>query len=122
MTLALDDFADDCRPNLKKYPNGYPGDAEPPFERQERVYKKPRRRVRYTCHKCSTEYAGSKVCTNCGQEKCEETIRNPYVTIGTSIDSADTLTSPRPKKTEKQFDPEVVKSVEAKLAQLSTSA
>lgn len=91
-------------PNLKKYPNGYPGDAEPPFERQERVYKKPRRRVRYTCHKCSTEYAGSKVCTNCGQEKCEETIRNP------------------PKKTEKQFDPEVVKSVEAKLAQLSTSA
>jgi len=71
---------------------------------------------------CSTEYAGSKVCTNCGQEKCEETVRNPCVTIGTSIDSADILTTFRPKRTEKQSDPEVVKSVEAKLAQLSSSA
>lgn len=70
--------ADFSSPNLRKYPNGYPGDVEPPFERQERVWKKPRRRVRYTCHKCSTHYAsGSKTCPNCGQEKCDETIRDP---------------------------------------------
>lgn len=67
-----------CSPSRSKYPHGYPGDVQAPVERQERVLKKPRRRVRYTCHKCSTIYtSGSKTCSNCGQEKCDATIRDP---------------------------------------------
>ncbi|RDW62876.1 uncharacterized protein DSM5745_08442 [Aspergillus mulundensis] len=65
-----------------KYPDGYPGDAEPPFEPPARTWKKPRQRVRYTCHECSTVYrSGQKNCANCGQEKCAETIRDPCVPL-----------------------------------------
>ncbi|KAK2798740.1 hypothetical protein FQN50_008721 [Emmonsiellopsis sp. PD_5] len=44
-------------PKLKKYPDGYPGDAEPPVEPQERVWRKPRRR--------------------CEHERCKDCIRDP---------------------------------------------
>ncbi|KAK1145996.1 hypothetical protein N8T08_003644 [Aspergillus melleus] len=33
-------------PKLEKYPDGYPGDVEPPLELPPRTWKKPRRRVR----------------------------------------------------------------------------
>ncbi|RAQ65474.1 hypothetical protein COH20_009088 [Aspergillus flavus] len=83
---------------LDKYPDGYPGDAEPPAEPPARTWKKPRLRVRYTCHKCSTMYrSGEKTCANCGQEKCSETIRDP------------------PKKQKPEPDPEVVRRVEERL-------
>ncbi|KAE8413197.1 hypothetical protein BDV36DRAFT_269144 [Aspergillus pseudocaelatus] len=83
---------------LDKYPDGYPGDVEPPAEPPARTWKKPRLRVRYTCHKCSTMYrSGEKTCLNCGQEKCSETIRDP------------------PKKQKPEPDPEVVRRVEERL-------
>ncbi|KAE8132665.1 hypothetical protein BDV38DRAFT_287583 [Aspergillus pseudotamarii] len=83
---------------LDKYPDGYPGDVEPPAEPPARTWKKPRLRVRYTCHKCSTMYrSGDKTCLNCGQEKCSETIRDP------------------PKKQKPEPDPEVVRRVEERL-------
>lgn len=65
---------------LDKYPDGYPGDVEPPIERPLRVWKKPRMRVRYICHKCDTTYVpGENICTTCGEEKGPNTRRDPYV-------------------------------------------
>ncbi|KAB8228199.1 hypothetical protein BDV23DRAFT_62922 [Aspergillus alliaceus] len=89
---------------LHKYPDGYPGDAEPPVEPPARTWRKARQRVRYTCHQCSTLYqSGQKICSNCGQEKGPQTIRDP------------------PKKRKPEPDPEVVRRVEERLARATTS-
>ena len=67
-------------PKPNKYPDGYPGDVEPPVEMPARSWRKPRQRVRYTCHRCSTIYrSGEQYCSNCGQQKGPDTIRDPYV-------------------------------------------
>ncbi|BDD62725.1 hypothetical protein MPDQ_004482 [Monascus purpureus] len=88
-------------PKLHKYPDGYPGDVEPPKEPQQRVWRKPTRRVRYICHKCSTTYKpGDPKCSNCGQTKGPDTLRDP------------------PKKVKPEPDPEIVKQVEERLAKL----
>lgn len=64
-----------------KYPDGYPGDVGPPkLVKPERTFKKARRRVHYICHVCNTSYnEGAQTCGKCGQAKCAETIRIPYV-------------------------------------------
>ncbi|GFG19439.1 conserved hypothetical protein [Aspergillus udagawae] len=91
-------------PKPHKYPDGYPGDAEPPPEPPARTWKKPRQRVRYTCHKCSTLYGSRETtCSNCGQEKGPETIRDP------------------PKKHKPEPDPEILRRVEERLANMSTT-
>lgn len=91
-------------PKLHKYPDGYPGDAEPPFEPQERVWRKPRRRIRWTCDQCSTVFStGLKVCSKCNHERCKDCIRDP------------------PKKIKPEPDPELLRRVEEKLAQISVS-
>ena len=68
-------------PKLDKYPDGYPGDVDPPkLLKPERTFKKARRRVHYICHVCNTGYNdGANTCVKCGQAKCEATIRIPYV-------------------------------------------
>ncbi|CDM30816.1 hypothetical protein DTO013E5_537 [Penicillium roqueforti] len=87
---------------LDKYPDGYPGDADPPKPRPERTFKKPRRRVHYQCHVCETWFQGNaKTCLNCGQAKCDETIRIP------------------PKRVKPETSPEVLKSLEEKLAAMA---
>ncbi|RHZ51379.1 uncharacterized protein CDV56_101746 [Aspergillus thermomutatus] len=87
-----------------KYPDGYPGDAEPWTEPPARTWKKPRQRVRYTCHKCSTLYGSRETtCSNCGQEKGPETIRDP------------------PKKHKPEPDPEILRRVEERLANMSAT-
>ncbi|KAL4904964.1 hypothetical protein BDW74DRAFT_153883 [Aspergillus multicolor] len=92
---------DNRRAKHDKYPDGYPGDAEPPFEPPARTWKKPRQRVRYTCHECSTLYrSGQNHCANCGQERCAETIRDP------------------PKRHKPEPDPEIVQRVEERLASI----
>ncbi|KAF4179986.1 hypothetical protein CNMCM8694_003424 [Aspergillus lentulus] len=92
------------RPKPHKYPDGYPGDAEPPSEPPARTWKKPRQRVRYTCHKCSTQYRSRETtCSNCGQEKGPETIRDP------------------PKKNKPEPDPEILRRVEERLANMSAT-
>ncbi|BCR88546.1 uncharacterized protein ACHE_41110S [Aspergillus chevalieri] len=92
-------------PKLRKYPDGYPGDAEPPIEIPQRTWRKPRQRVRYTCHVCTTLYrAGERNCSNCGQERGPSTIRDP------------------PKKIRPEFDPEVVMRVQERLAQMNIGA
>lgn len=61
-----------------KYPDGYPGDAEPPKIKPERTYRRVRQRVHYICHVCTTGYnEGANVCAKCGQAKGAETIRIP---------------------------------------------
>ncbi|PGH05534.1 hypothetical protein GX51_02872 [Blastomyces parvus] len=91
-------------PKLNKYPDGYPGDAEPPFEPQERVWRKPRRRVRWTCHNCSKLFqAGDRSCPSCQHERCTDCIRDP------------------PKKIKPEPDPELLRRVEERLAKVTIS-
>ncbi|KAJ5165811.1 hypothetical protein N7492_006107 [Penicillium capsulatum] len=89
-------------PKLDKYPDGYPGDVDPPLLlKPDRTFKKPRQRVHYICHVCSSGYnEGANTCGKCGQAKCAETIRIP------------------PKKLKREPDPEVLRSLEEKLAAL----
>ncbi|KAK2766834.1 hypothetical protein FQN54_006148 [Arachnomyces sp. PD_36] len=88
-------------PKFHKYPDGYPGDAEPPIERPQRVWQKPRRRVRWTCHDCSKMFLeGERQCSKCGHDRCKECTRDP------------------PKKVKPAPDPEIVRRVEEKLAKL----
>ncbi|PYH42820.1 uncharacterized protein BP01DRAFT_124661 [Aspergillus saccharolyticus JOP 1030-1] len=83
---------------LNKYPYGYPGDAEPPAELPARTWKKPRQRVRYFCHRCNNAYqARETVCSHCGQEKGDETIREPK------------------RKERPEPDPEIARRVEERL-------
>ncbi|EZF74561.1 hypothetical protein H105_03762 [Trichophyton soudanense CBS 452.61] len=90
---------------MDKYPDGYPGDAEPPFEPQERVWRKPRRRVRWTCHECSSMFTGGeKICLQCHHERCGDCIRDP------------------PKKIKPEPDPEILRRVEEKLALIDVSS
>ncbi|GLA19369.1 hypothetical protein AnigIFM62618_007038 [Aspergillus niger] len=91
-------------PKLGKYPHGYPGDVDAPAEPPARTWKKPRQRVRYTCHKCTTLYrSGERNCSNCGQEKGPETIRDP------------------PRRDKPKPDPEIVRRVEERLAKVRIS-
>lgn len=66
---------------LHKYPDGYPGDAEPPLEMyppMERVYRKTRTRVKWTCHSCSVVFKEkSKTCEKCNHERCDDCTRFP---------------------------------------------
>ena len=80
LMLLSKDSANCSRPKLHKHPDGYPGDAEPPIEMPQRQWRKPRQRVRYTCHICSSMYrAGERSCSGCGQERGPQTLRDPYV-------------------------------------------
>lgn len=74
----LEDILICDRPKLKKYPDGYPGDEDPPIERPSRTWKKPRMRVRYYCNKCDNLYKpGETNCNGCGEEKGPNTRRQP---------------------------------------------
>jgi len=68
----------------------------------KRVYKKPRQRVRWICDSCNEAFLErSKTCEKCGHGRCEKCIRIP------------------PKKVPKEPDPEVVASLQKKLAAVS---
>lgn len=43
----------------------------------ERVYKKPRQRVRYNCEHCTTQFTSKHECSGCGHERCENCPRYP---------------------------------------------
>lgn len=43
----------------------------------ERVEKKPRMRVRYTCHECNKTFGRDKTCSQCGHSRCNTCIRYP---------------------------------------------
>ncbi|KAK1977396.1 hypothetical protein LZ30DRAFT_692172 [Colletotrichum cereale] len=45
---------------------------------QDLIYKKPRQRVRRTCHECQTLFtAGSKTCSKCNHNRCTDCPRDP---------------------------------------------
>lgn len=66
-------------PKLDKWPNGYPDDvipAEP--ESIPRQWKKPRIRVRWTCHECRKLFMeGENQCANCSHDRCSDCEREP---------------------------------------------
>lgn len=48
------------------------------FQRQERTYRKPKLRVRWSCEKCSTLFIENREkCLNCGHDRCKTCIRDP---------------------------------------------
>lgn len=51
-------------------------DLDPPLRR---VYRKPRQRVRWSCHQCQATFLAFRNCGNCGHERCGLCIRSPYV-------------------------------------------
>ncbi|PYH89890.1 hypothetical protein BO71DRAFT_402692 [Aspergillus ellipticus CBS 707.79] len=91
-------------PKSRKHPHGFPGD-EIPMEPPARTWKRPRQRIRYKCHQCLTLYrSGQTNCSNCGQEKGPQTLRDP------------------PHKVKPQPDPEIVRRVEERLAKVRITA
>ena len=72
--------------------------------RQDLVYKKPRQRVRRTCHECQQLFTpGSKLCEGCGHVRCTDCPRDPYVDRNvTCVDCLLTIIL-RPKKDKYPF-------------------
>ncbi|KAH8154903.1 uncharacterized protein LAJ45_01435 [Morchella importuna] len=73
-------------PFKKNKPPGYydgcdPSDSErdePLPGRPKLVYKKPRRRVHWTCTKCNSTFStGAKICEGCGSQKKDTGVRDP---------------------------------------------
>jgi hypothetical protein len=100
-----------------KWPAGYPGDAEPESEDEadaerameqfRRIWRKPRRIVRWECEQCDSLFRqGSHLCPGCGHERCDDCRRSP-------------IKKPR---SEESFDPAVVAAVEAKLRALGVDS
>ncbi|KAF2396489.1 hypothetical protein EJ06DRAFT_533747 [Trichodelitschia bisporula] len=69
--------------------------------RSQRVFRRPRQRVRWTCDACSAGLLeGSRVCKVCGHEKCEGCVRIP----------------PKTQRTRPVYSPEAERAVHAWLA------
>lgn len=66
---------------LQRWPSGSPSDERPhsPFKADviQRVYKKPRVRVRYTCDHCDTVFVDRNTCVDCGHGRCKDCVRYP---------------------------------------------
>jgi len=74
-----------------KWPAGYPGDVaadsdgddddrdmEKPLEQFRRIWRKPRRIVRWECEQCHGLFRqGSPQCPGCGHERCDRCTRSP---------------------------------------------
>lgn len=61
-----------------KHAQGSPGDAPAkPVATVERVYRKPRQRVRWTCDRCQSPFSDRDRCGNCDHERCDDCVRSP---------------------------------------------
>lgn len=71
-----------------KWPSGYPGDvaadsaddaeAEQQLDQFRRIWRKPRRIVRWECEQCHSLFRqGSPLCPGCGHERCDKCTRSP---------------------------------------------
>lgn len=68
----------------------------------QRVYRKPRQRVRYTCHECSTPFQShNRMCEKCGHARCLECRDRPSH-----------------KSHKSRPDPRLVEAVDERLAQV----
>jgi hypothetical protein len=81
---------------LDKWPDGYPGDVIPGEpERNLRQWKKPRVRVRWTCHQCRKLFMeGEYQCANCSHTRCTTCDREP------------------PKRVSRQFSEQAITAVQ----------
>ena len=62
----------------EKWPQGSSKDEEPKMVATvQRVYKKPRQRVRWSCHACSTMFVDRERCRTCGHDRCKSCPRTP---------------------------------------------
>lgn len=52
-------------------------DETPMVHAVQRVYRKPRQRVRYTCENCETLFVTGNRCHECGHERCDTCHREP---------------------------------------------
>ncbi|ODA76735.1 hypothetical protein RJ55_08006 [Drechmeria coniospora] len=103
---------------------------------QELVYKKPRQRVRRTCHECQTQFrTGGKRCDGCNHIRCTDCPRDPARTdkypFGYPGDVFGPNSIPRYEcehckalfradaEVEPEPDPEILKSIMAKLDRLA---
>ena len=92
---------------LDKWPDGYPGDVIPAKATlmPSRQWKKPRIRIRWTCHVCRTLFVeGEKICAGCSHPRCAECHREP------------------PRREVIPPDPVVVQAVEEKLTSVPASS
>ncbi len=109
---------------LHKYPDGYPGDAEPPPELYpplQRQYRKTRTRVKWTCHSCSTFFKEkSKTCEKCNHERCDDCTRFPYADT-VLLQSVLANRYNRPKKVTPAPHPAIIQSLEQKIGKLKIS-
>nr|POE72211.1 hypothetical protein CFP56_12087 [Quercus suber] len=81
----------------EKWSMGSPGDekASPvPTSTVQRVYKKPRLRVRYTCEQCDSVFTERNVCTNCGHGRCKDCRRYPPLRTPTPGSTASAFAAP----------------------------
>ena len=72
-------------PNRERWTQGTPDERPPPIAGTnmigtvQRVYRKPRQRVRWTCDQCQSIFVERERCRECGHERCGTCTRNPYV-------------------------------------------
>jgi hypothetical protein len=65
-----------------------------PTQRPDRVYRRPRQRIRWVCEQCSTVFKeGSQVCSRCLHKRCDLCIRKPYVLFPHLARETDTNSS-----------------------------
>ena len=50
-----------------------------PLATIQRVYRKPRQRVRWRCDQCEQPFIEKDTCLSCGHQRCCKCIRTPYV-------------------------------------------
>ncbi|KAL1304516.1 hypothetical protein AAFC00_003503 [Neodothiora populina] len=67
----------------------------------QRVYRKPRQRIRYMCHTCNVPLLQSQNCDKCGHHRCPQCIRRPSI------------------KVRNEPDPRYVEAVERRLSSMS---
>lgn len=53
------------------------GQQPKPVTTVQRVYRKPRQRIRWTCHECETMFIDRKDCKSCGHARCRDCPRTP---------------------------------------------
>lgn len=51
------------------------------FPAVQRVYRKPRQRIRYMCHECDIPLLQATTCSKCGHQRCGQCRRRPSIKI-----------------------------------------
>jgi hypothetical protein len=85
-----------------------------PSTERLRVEKKIRMRVRYTCHKCSTQFGRHAICSNCDHSRCKDCHKFP--------DKRRRIEEPRDANTELKRERNTERNTsEVKTAEVQTS-